>query len=459
MESTTAVHEVRDVYGRRRRVGESAEALLGHSRRRQLAAAWLCMAAISPLQYAFGLAAIRFQELHGWAITRSMVLLGVFIVCQALVAIPAAWMQRRRVVSPAQSVVVGGLLAACGLLALAHSPVLVGALLGYAIVGGVGVGLVYSQCVTTSGRWFPDQRAAAIGFVTGGFACGAVPCIVLLSLVSSRQGLMLSLDLAAVVALCATAVAGLELKDPPRNWWPPEVDAQMWAVDHQLNRSAAHNMPAVRYYEPGEAMRTGALPLMWVMLALISAVSLFGIAFVAGFAVDSGLGVTAAGVATALVAALNGIGRVVGGTLSDQFGRRGVLASILLVEGVAILALGVFGPLGGAWVFVVCAMFVGLGGGAFYTIFANLVLEYFGENSLLQNQAVLYTAKALGGATGVCAAAFFVVEVGYRPAFLCAGAVGLVTAASVRFLKQPGRPSLPVRPQHGRPAVTVGEQD
>jgi MFS family permease len=164
-------------------------------------------------------------------------------------------------------------------------------------------------------------------------------------------------------------------------------------------------------------------------------------------------------VATALVAALNGIGRVVGGTLSDQFGRRGVLAAILLVEGVAILALGVFGPPGGAWVFVVCAMFVGLGGGAFYTIFANLVLEYFGENSLLQNQAVLYTAKALGGATGVCAAAFVVVELGYRPAFLCAGAVGLVTAASVRFLKQPGRPSLPARPQYGRPAVTVGEQD
>ena len=53
------------------------------------------------------------------------------------------------------------------------------------------------------------------------------------------------------------------------------------------------------------------------------------------------------------------------------------------------------------WAFVVCAMFAGLGGGAFYAIMANLVLEFFGENSLLQNQAILYSAKAVGGLVGI----------------------------------------------------------
>lgn len=444
MDATTAVHEVRDVYGRSRRVGETAEELLGHSRRRQLFAAVASMAAISPLQYAFGVAAIRFHDLHGWTTTQGMSLLAGFIVCQALVAIPAARMQRRRVVTPRQSVLVGGILAAVGLLALAHPPGLAGAAVGYALLGGVGAGLVYSQCVTTSGRWFPDKRAASIGLVTGGFACGAVPWIVLLSIVSTPSGLTVVLDLAALAALGVATVAGLQLEDPPQNWWPADVDARRWAVDHHLNRSVGHNMPAVRPFEPREAMRTGELPLMWAMLALISAVSLFGIAFVADFAVNEGFGVTVAGVAAGLVAAVNGLGRVVGGTLSDQFGRRSVLAAILVVEGLAQLALGVLGPVGGPWMFAVCATFVGLGGGAFYTIFANLVLEYFGENSLLQNQAVLYTAKAFGGVVGVGCAAALVGDLGYRQFFACAGVVGLVTAWSTRFLRQPGRPAPPV---------------
>ncbi len=77
------------------------------------------------------------------------------------------------------------------------------------------------------------------------------------------------------------------------------------------------------------------------------------------------------------------------------------------------------------WAFVLCAMFAGLGGGAFYAIMANLVLEFFGENSLLQNQAILYSAKAVGGLVGVGVAASLVAVVGYRPVFLGAGLLGV----------------------------------
>ncbi len=105
------------------------------------------------------------------------------------------------------------------------------------------------------------------------------------------------------------------------------------------------------------------------------------------------------------------------------------------------------------WAFVVCAMFAGLGGGAFYAIMANLVLEFFGENSLVQNQAILYSAKAVGGLVGVGVAASVIAVVGYRPLFLGAGLLGVLAALSVRLLKQPGRPALPVRPQLGTPVA------
>jgi MFS family permease len=130
-----------------------------------------------------------------------------------------------------------------------------------------------------------------------------------------------------------------------------------------------------------------------------------------------------------------------------------VLSAVLTVEGVAHLGIALAAEAGVGWAFVLCAMFAGLGGGAFYAILANLVLEYFGENSLLQNQAILYSAKAVGGLAGVGCAAFLVAAAGYQPLFLGAGLLGLGTAVIVRFLRQPGRPALPFRPQRGTPVA------
>lgn len=432
--------DVRDVYGRRYRIGEDARELTGHPRRWQLWAAWACMVAISPLQYSFGTAALGFDR--GWGTPQTLWLLAIFVACQALVAIPAAWIQRVRRATPTQLVVLGGALAAIGLVTLAHAHSYVAAVLGYALLGGIGAGLVYSACITTSARWFPDRRTATIGFVTGGFAVGAVPSILLLTLWDER----IVFDLAAGIAVLIVLVAGGLLKDPPRYWWPADLDAQAWAVDRKLNRSIPNNAPAVRHYRPAEAMRTGALPLMWLLLAISTALSLLGIGFVASYGAGFGLSVAAA--AAGMLAAVNGLGRSSAGHLSDRFGRRRVLAAVLMIEGFAHVGLVVAGN---GWTFVVCAMFAGLGGGAFYAIMANLVLEFFGENSLLQNQAILYSAKAVGGLVGIGVAASLIAVVGYRPLFLGAGLLGIVTALSVRLLKQPGRPALSVRRQLGTP--------
>lgn len=449
--------DVRDVYGRRYRIGEDARDLTGHSRRWQLWAAWACMVAISPLQYSFGTAALGLQSDRGWGAAQTMWLLAVFVACQALVAIPAAWVHRVRRATPTHLVVLGGVLAAIGLATLAHADGYLTVAFGYALIGGTGAGLVYAACITTSARWFPDRRTATIGFVTGGFAVGAVPSIALLSIVDSPGGRRLVFDLTAIVAVVVVLAAGGLLKDPPRHWWPAEIDAQAWAIDRKLNRSIPHNAPAVRHYRPAEAMRTGALPLMWLTLALSTALSLLGIAFVVGYAVTAELGVAVAGFAAGMLAAVNGLGRSFAAHLSDRFGRRRVLAAVLMIEGFTHVGLVVAGEAGAGWAFVLCAMFAGLGGGAFYAIMANLVLEFFGENSLLQNQATLYSAKAAGGLVGVGVAGSVVAAVGYRPLFLAAGLIGVLTALTVRFLKQPGRPALPVRPQLGTPVAGSSE--
>lgn len=448
-----SVREVSDVYGRRYRVGERAEELTGHSRRWLLWTAWACMVAISPLQYAFAVLVPGLQASTGWSYTQSLWLLALFVACQAGVTVPAAWMHRSSIATPFQLLTCGAALATIGLLTLAYVDPFVGAVLGYSVAGGAGAGLVYSTCLTTAARWFPERRVATIGFVTGGFACGAVPVIALATLLDSPQAQAVLLTCAAGVVVVVMAFAGRWLQDPPAHWWPADIDAQAWAVDHQLNRSIPHNMPAVRHYTPGEALRTGVLPLIWVLLASITAVSLFGIAFIVGYAQDVGLGMKTAGLAAAVLAAVNGVVRGGAAHLSDRFGRLRVLTWVLALEGAAQFALVVAGEAGNAWAFVSCALLVGIGGGSFYAIFAEVVLEYFGDRSLVQNQAVVYSAKAVGGLGGIGGAVIAVGQFGYAPVFLTAGCVGLAAALTVRLLRQPGRPSLPVRPSVGTPAV------
>ena len=431
---------VRDFYGRRYHVGAGARELTGHSRRRQLWSAWACMAAVSPLQYAFGLAALGLGAAHGWGQVATMWLFATFVVCQAGVMVPVAYLRVGRLASPAHLSVTGGVLAAIALVALGNSSSLLVAFLGYSVVGGVGAGLVYAAALSTAGRWYPDKRVAALGFVSGGFALGAVPTVALLAWFATAGGQALVLDAAAAAALALVVLFGRRLADPPVDWWPPVVDAQLWAVDRRLNPSLPHNLPAARSFAPGEAVRTGALPLMWAILCLVSAVSLFAVAFVASYAVHAHLGTTVAGVAVGLLAASNGLTRSVVGRLSDRFGRRAVLAAVLAVEGLAQLGLLACGESRVSVGFTVFALLAGVGGGSFYAIMGNLVLEYFGERSVWQNQALLYSAKAAGGLIGVGTAALLVASWGYPPVILGAGVTALVTAALVRLLRQPGRP-------------------
>lgn len=435
------VRDVRDFYGRRYRIGEQADDLTGHSRRWQLWAAWACMAAISQLQYAFGMTALGLETVHHWSTLETMWLFALFVVCQATVAIPAAFIHRRRLASSSQLTLTGGVLCALALLTLAHVGNLATSLVGYALIGGIGAGMVYSTCISTAAKWFPDNRVTTIGFVTGGFACGSVPSIALLTMFSTQHGQTVVLDVTALVTLTVVTIFGRQLKDPPPQWWPSDIDAQLWAVDRRLNPSLPRNIPTDRSYAPGEAMRTGALPLMWLILALTSAVSLFGIAFIPSYAIAADVGVTVAGLAAGLLAAANGLVRSVAGRLSDRFGRRNVLAVVLVVEGVAQIGLALAGHAGSPWAFAVCAMLAGLGGGSFYAILDSLVLEYFGENSVLQNQAILYSAKAAGALVGVGCAAFLITTTGYARLFVAAGLIALVTAVAVRYLKRPGRPS------------------
>jgi MFS family permease len=309
----------------------------------------------------------------------------------------------------------------------------------YSVIGGIGTGLVYATSINMVGKWFPEKRGGKTGFVNGAFAYGAVPFIFIFSYLLNEQTFTLILTISGIYMLIVVGISGFMFKDPPKNWWPHDVDPLEWAASPKSARSLAKNPPAVRQYGPMEAIKTGQLPLMWFSLAIIGGVSLFGIGYQVDFAKDVGFGPFIAASSAGVLSIVNGVGRGFVGWLSDQIGRKESLIIVLVVEGVAQFGLLWGGDTHNEALFIFFAFLAGVGGGAFFPMFASLTPDYFGENNNATNYGIVYSSKLVSGLFGLGVASWVVTTWGYDGAYTIAGAIAFLSAIIALFLRQPGR--------------------
>jgi MFS family permease len=344
----------------------------------------------------------------------------------------------------------GAVLAAVGFVSIAHSDNLTLAFVGFSICGGTGVGLVYATCINLVGKWFPEKRGAKTGFVNGGFAYGAVPFIFIFSYALHPKNYATVLDLVGLFMLLVVGLSGMFFKDPPKNWWPAQIDPLEWAASKTGAQSLRVNPPAVRQYTPLEAIRTGMLPLMWLSLGITAGVSLFGISYMVPFAKHLGFGPLIAASSAGVLSIVNGTGRAITGAVSDRIGRKRTLLIVLLVSAVSLVGLLYSGNAKNQTAFLVFAFLVGFGGGAFYPMFASLVPDYFGENNNASNYGLVYTSKLVGSVQGIGVGASVIDHWGYTGAYWIAAVSALLSAGVASFLRQPGRRATAAKPARNR---------
>jgi MFS family permease len=422
--------DIKDERGRVYRIGETDREILGYPRWTMVALPWVAMLAISVFEYAFGAAEATLSKAHHWTSTNTFWVLSVWVFFQAAVAFPAGKLREKGILTSRSAMLIGSGFSLVGFVSLAHAPNLALALIGFGVLGGTGSGLVYATCVNMVGKWYPERRGGKTGFVNGAFAYGAVPFIFLFSYGFDTDNYRLVLDLVGLYVLLLTAVAGMFFKDPPKNWWPHDVDP--------LNRAGSTNPPAVRQFTTGEAIRTGMLPLMWACLLCTAGVSIFGISFQVPFAKEMGFGPLVAASSMGLMSVVNGTGRGVVGWLSDHLGRRATLTYVCLVLGLSQFGVMWAGEAHNQPLFLLFAFLSGFGGGAFFPLFAALVPDYFGENNNASNYGLVYSSKLVSGLLGGGLGATVVAAWGYDGAYVTAGCVGLLAAAMSLLLRRPG---------------------
>jgi MFS family permease len=356
--------EVTDANNRVYRVGETDQQLLGRSRASMVWLPWVAMMAVSTYEYGYGAAEEAIREAHGWSMSETFWLLAIWAFFQAGIAFPAGRLREKGIVSARTAMLVGAVLSAIGFTSLTQDSIVL-AYLGFAVCGGVGAGLVYATCINMVGKWYPERRGAKTGFVNGGFAYGAVPFIFIFSYALHPTTYVWVLDLVGLYMLVVVAVCGLLFRDPPKNWWPADVDPLQWANSKSGAKSLLKNPPAVRQFTPMEAIKTGMLPLMWLSLGITAGVSLFGISYMVPFAKDLGFGPLIAASSAGVLSIVNGTGRTLTGWISDRLGRKLTLLIVLLVSAVSLVGLLYAGNAHNEIAFLFFAFLVGFGGGAF----------------------------------------------------------------------------------------------
>lgn len=331
-----------------------------------------------------------------------------FAVVMALVA--GRW---QKTAGPKKVAVAGGLLLGLGYVigGLAGTSFW-GILLGVGLLGGAGIGLGYVCPIAALVKWFPDKKGLITGLAVAGFGFGALIWIKLTSgfkfgpidLTPGWTGLYgMGWSVSRVFILYGLVFAALVLVgamfmvNPPDGWAPPG-----WTPP-----AGAASASGARDFGVAEMVRT---PQYWTLFAtfavgataglmVIGIIKLFGLDALAQAGVDSARADTITGTAMGLFYALmNGLGRIIWGSLSDRLGRRLSIVAMSMLQGLTMLAFFFVGSR--EWGLYLGAAVIGFNFGGNFALFPAATADYFGNRNVGTNYPWVFLSYGVGGLVG-----------------------------------------------------------
>jgi MFS family permease len=329
----------------------------------------------------------------GWVFSTAIVFLGVSA------ALFGSWLER---VGPRHAMFVATLCFTSGLaigaLGVATHQFAV-LLLGYGVIGGIGLGIGYISPVSTLIKWFPDRPGMATGLAIMGFGGGAI----IASPLSVR--LMAHYRSATSNGIAATflTLAGIYLIVMLFGVFSVRVPAADWRPSASIARRSESTRAAGTGMQVGEAVRTPQFWLLWVMLC-VNVTAGIGVLGQASAMIQEmfpgAISVTDAANFVVLLSLANLVGRFFWSSLSDVIGRRATYAIFFALGAALYASVPAIGRSGSVIAFIAAyAVILTMYGGGFATIPAYL-RDKFGTLQVGAIHGRLLTAWSTAGVLG-----------------------------------------------------------
>jgi len=273
-------------------------------------------------------------------------------------------------------------------------------LLGYGVLGGIGLGLGYISPVSTLIKWFPDRPGMATGMAIMGFGGGAMIAAPLATFLMRRfydvapQGVVPTMIAMGVLYFVVMMYGVFTVRVPPDDW-------TLASGQSPLRRdSATVKVPDITV---DRAIRTPQFWLLWAILCLnvTAGIGVLGQASPMIQEMFPGeVTATAAASFVALLSLANMLGRFFWSSLSDYIGRKATYATFFLLGAALYALVPSIGRAGSIPLFVAgYVLIMSMYGGGFATIPAYL-RDMFGTIQVGAIHGRLLTAWSTAGILG-----------------------------------------------------------
>jgi MFS family permease len=276
---------------------------------------------------------------------------------------------------------------------------------GYGIVGGIGLGIGYISPVSTLMKWFPDRPGMATGFAIMGFGGGALIASPWSSQLMSwfgtdRAGLAETFLTMGLVYAVFMAMGVLLIRTPPPGWRPASLAADTADTAAPRYRAAGPDRTAA------QAIRTPQFWLLWVVLCFNVTAGIGILERAAPIYRDYFPHATSPGALTAAAAGFvavlslaNSLGRLLWSTLSDVSGRKNMYRLYLGLGALLYLALILVADTSKPLFLAACILILSFYGAGFATAPAYL-RDLFGYQEVGAIHGRLLTAWSTAGVLG-----------------------------------------------------------
>jgi OFA family oxalate/formate antiporter-like MFS transporter len=338
--------------------------------------------------YAWSVFRAPLMKQFGWTVKEAgYPLMASFFFFAVGMIVAGRWQDKA---GPKKVAIFGGVLLAAGcFLAGAIGQSVGGMVFAYGILGGLGVGFAYVTPIATCIKWFPDMRGTITGLAVFGFGAGTLVFGPLINKLVGSIGLQQTFFAVGAIMLVCVCGAGSFFKVPPAGYkpagWNPPTPSSTTATKAD--------------WTPNEIIGNGQFYVLWLIYLFGAAAGLM----IIGQAVPIGLevakldkAVAAGGLGT--MALLNGLGRLVHGSISDKIGRKNTVILCFAEYLVAFLLLLPNADTFTKWLVGICI--VGFSYGGYLAVMPSITADYFGTKSLGANYGYLFTAWGIAGVCG-----------------------------------------------------------
>jgi len=369
-------------------------------------------------------------------------------------------------VGPRIIATIGGVLLGAGLAIASFASSLFVFVLGFSVIGGIGIGAAYVCPIATCVKWFPDKRGLITGLAVAGFGAGGLVFtpVAKAFIANADIGILQTFLYLGLIFFVAVVIGAQFMRNPPAGYKP-----EGWNPPAPATPGAG---PAKVDYTWSEMLKTPQFWLLWVtytagcMAGLMVIMNTTNVWQSASLLASSGepggvvgkdvyAAIIASGaLAVMIVSIANACGRIIWGFVSDKLGRKPTLLIMFLLAG---LTMGALNWMTTFPVYVIGVSLVGFCFGGFLALFPAVTADYFGTKNIGVNYGFMFLAYGAGGLFGPWLAPKLmkvvqtipymnlkgVVEAkpfeagNYMTAFLISGAMCLVSALIILVVKAP----------------------